>query len=80
MAKVLVSLPDELVARLDAEAKRRETTRSSLLALAAERELERQRSDKIDAAIARSRAYFASVGSFNSEDLIDRLGEDGVAG
>ena len=39
MAKVMVSLPDELLAQLDAEAKRRSTTRSGLLADAVRREL-----------------------------------------
>jgi len=34
MAKVMISIPDELLARVDAEAKRRMTTRSGLLALA----------------------------------------------
>jgi hypothetical protein len=39
MAKVMVSFPDELLARIDAEARRRGTTRSGLLQLAAKREV-----------------------------------------
>jgi metal-responsive CopG/Arc/MetJ family transcriptional regulator len=39
MAKVMVSLPDELLARLDEHARRRGTTRSGLLRELAEREL-----------------------------------------
>jgi metal-responsive CopG/Arc/MetJ family transcriptional regulator len=39
MAKVMVSLPDELLARLDDHARRRGTTRSGLLRELAEREL-----------------------------------------
>jgi len=39
MAKVMVSLPDELLARLDEHARRRRTTRSGLLRELAEREL-----------------------------------------
>jgi predicted transcriptional regulator len=39
MAKVMVSMPDELLARLDAEAARRGTTRSGLLQAATRREI-----------------------------------------
>lgn len=39
MAKVMVSFPDELLARVDAEAARRGTTRSGLLQDAARREV-----------------------------------------
>lgn len=39
MAKVMVSLPDDLLGALDAEAKRRQTSRSALLQIGARREL-----------------------------------------
>lgn len=39
MAKVMISLPDELLGQLDEEARRRGTTRSGLLQDAARREL-----------------------------------------
>jgi metal-responsive CopG/Arc/MetJ family transcriptional regulator len=39
VAKVMVSLPDELLARLDEQARRRGTSRSGLLRELAEREL-----------------------------------------
>jgi metal-responsive CopG/Arc/MetJ family transcriptional regulator len=39
VAKVMISLPDDLLAALDAEAARRETSRSALLQAAARREL-----------------------------------------
>lgn len=39
MAKVMVSLPDDLLGAIDAEAKRRHTTRSALLRAGAQREL-----------------------------------------
>jgi metal-responsive CopG/Arc/MetJ family transcriptional regulator len=39
MAKVMISLPDELVGRIDEQARRRGTTRSGLLRDLAEREL-----------------------------------------
>jgi metal-responsive CopG/Arc/MetJ family transcriptional regulator len=37
MSKVMVSLPDELLARIDREAERRSLSRSALLAAAARR-------------------------------------------
>lgn len=39
MAKVMISIPDDLLETLDAEAKRRSTSRSALLQNAARREL-----------------------------------------
>jgi metal-responsive CopG/Arc/MetJ family transcriptional regulator len=39
MAKVMVSLPDDLLGALDAEAKRRHTSRSAILRSGARREL-----------------------------------------
>lgn len=39
VAKVMVSLPDELLSALDAEARRRHTSRSALLQAGARREL-----------------------------------------
>lgn len=39
MAKVMVSLPDDLLGALDAEARRRHTSRSALLQVGARREL-----------------------------------------
>lgn len=46
MAKVMVSMPDRLLAALDAEAERRRTTRSGLLQDAARRELGLLRRDR----------------------------------
>ncbi len=46
MAKVMVSIPDLLLADLDAEAERRRTTRSGLLQEAARRELGQLRRDR----------------------------------
>jgi predicted transcriptional regulator len=39
MAKVMISVPDDLLDRLDAEARRRHTSRSALLQSAARQEL-----------------------------------------
>ena len=75
MAKVMVSLPDELLARIDLEAKRRSTSRSALLAVAASRELERRGSEEIAQAIARSEERFRQAGPFDAADVV-RLERD----
>jgi metal-responsive CopG/Arc/MetJ family transcriptional regulator len=70
MSKVMVSLPDDLLAAVDAEARRRSTSRSALLADAARRELARRDSRAVAAAIERSERRFASAGAFESADLV----------
>ena len=70
MAKVMISLPDDLLGRVDAEAKRRSTSRSALLATAVRRELERRDPEEVAAAIARSRERFRQSGDFESAELI----------
>lgn len=67
---MMVSLPDDVLERVDAEARRRSTSRSAFLALAARRELERRDPDAVDAAVARSRERFRTAGGFESADLI----------
>ncbi|MFP5347081.1 MAG: ribbon-helix-helix protein, CopG family [Actinomycetes bacterium] len=70
MAKVMVSLPDDLLAEIDAEAKLRSSTRSALLAQAARHELARRDSAAMTEALTRSRARFSNAGSFDSAELI----------
>lgn len=70
MSKVMVSFPEELLAELDTEARRRSTSRSALLATAARRELARRDSEQVAAAIARSEQRFASAGTFEAADLV----------
>jgi metal-responsive CopG/Arc/MetJ family transcriptional regulator len=70
MSKVMISLPDDLLLELDAEVKRRSTSRSALLAAAARRELARQDPAEITAAIARSEDRFRGAGSFESANLV----------
>lgn len=70
MSKVMISLPDDLLVELDAEAKRRSTSRSALLAAAARRELARKDPAEIAAAIARSEHRFRGVGAFDSANLV----------
>jgi len=72
MSKVMVSLPADLLAELDTEAKRRSTSRSALLASAARRELDRRDSEQVAAAITRSERRFDGAGTFDAADLIRR--------
>ena len=66
----MVSLPADLLAELDEEAKRRSTSRSGLLATAARRELTRRDSDRMADAIVRSERRFQAAGSFDAADLV----------
>ncbi len=70
MSKVMVSMPDELLRRLDREAQKRSMSRSSLLALAAQRELARRDPSAVTAAIERSEKRFRASGRFDAADLI----------
>lgn len=70
MSKVMVSLPQSLLAEIDTEAKRRSTSRSALLALAARRELARRDSEQVAVAVARSERRFAGAGTFEAADLV----------
>lgn len=66
----MVSMPQELVTELDAEARRRSTSRSALLAVAARRELARRDPEDIAEAIARSERRFRDAGAFDAADLV----------
>jgi metal-responsive CopG/Arc/MetJ family transcriptional regulator len=70
MAKVMVSLPDDLLVQVDAEAKRRSTSRSAFLAAAARRELDRRDPRAVAAAIARSRERFRRSVEFDAAALV----------
>jgi metal-responsive CopG/Arc/MetJ family transcriptional regulator len=70
MSKIMVSIPDELLAELDAEAARRSVSRSALLAAAARRELTRRDNDRVAAAISRSERRFRDAGVFEAADLV----------
>ncbi len=70
MAKVLISMPDELLGRVDREARRRGDTRSGFLQAAARRELGWPDEATMDAALERGRAALAGAGSFESTQMI----------
>lgn len=69
MSKVMVSLPEELLAAIDAEVRRRATSRSALLADAARRELARRDPQVVLAAIERSERRFQGAG-FEAADVV----------
>lgn len=70
MAKVMISFPDDLLARIDRAAEQRHSSRSAFLQEAARRELGWPDPGTVDAAIARARAALASAGAFESAALI----------
>ena len=72
MAKVLVSLPDQLLRDIDAEARRRSMSRSALLAAVARRELTRREPAAVAEAIARSEQRFRAAGRFGAAKLVRR--------
>jgi metal-responsive CopG/Arc/MetJ family transcriptional regulator len=70
MAKVMISLPDDVLARIDAEARRRGATRSGLLREFAMQVLGRPDPAVLDAAVTRSRSRFASASPFDAAAVI----------
>jgi len=68
--KVMISMTEELLERIDREAAARDTTRSAFLQEAARRELGWPDSAAIDAALERGRTALAGAGSFESAELI----------
>lgn len=69
-AKVMISVPEDLLERIDREASQRGTSRSTFLQEAARRELGWPDPVAFDAALERGRAALAAAGSFESADLI----------
>lgn len=70
MSKVMVSLPQDLLRRIDEEAERRSISRSALLAAAARRELTRPNPDAVADAIAASEARWLGSGAFEASELV----------
>lgn len=68
--KVTVSMPEELLERIDREARGRGISRSGFLVEAARHELGWPSPAQIDAATERGRVALAGAGSFESADLI----------
>ena len=78
MAKVLVSLPDDLVERIDRAAHDEGSTRSDFLAEAARHALGWPTQTRMDELLARARDALADAGTFDSAELIaaDRADHD----
>lgn len=70
MSRVTVSLPEGLLAEIDAEVRHRGTSRSAFLAAAASRELTRPSPAVVRQAIERSERRFAGAGAFEAGDLV----------
>jgi metal-responsive CopG/Arc/MetJ family transcriptional regulator len=71
VAKVMISIPDELLRKLDEQAKRCRTTRSGLLRRLAERELaldSESRREEILAILARAQDHGGEVARLVRED------------
>lgn len=67
MAKVMVSMPDALLERIDREAARQETTRSGFLQESAMRALGKPDTRRSEAALARMRARAARYGGLDMD-------------
>ncbi len=70
MAKVMISIPDHDLARIDAEAARRGTSRSALLRESALTELDRPRSGRAAEAMRRGQELVAGLPLVDSVELI----------
>lgn len=70
MAKVLISLPDDLLARIDSEVQARGGNRSGFLQEAARRQLGWPTVESLNAALERGRNALAGAGRFESAELI----------
>lgn len=75
----MISLPDDLLERIDRAAAERRTSRSAFIQEATRRELGWPDSAAIDAALERARAALACAGVFESARLIraERDARDG---
>lgn len=70
MAKVMISIPDDDLARIDDEVARRGTSRSALLREAALSELDRPRSGRVLDALRRGQELLAGMQGVDTTALI----------
>jgi len=78
--KVLVTMPDDLLERIDRESKSLGQTRSVFLQEAARRRLGWPDPLAVDAALLRGRAALGELGSFESAEVIRSQREERDAG
>ena len=78
MAKVLISMPDDLVREIDEAVAAGGTTRSAFIQEAARSALNRPSAARIDAALGRGREALAGTGAFETAALVreDRRARD----
>lgn len=72
MAKVMVSLPDELLRQLDAEAERRGTTRSGMLRAYVEDGMQRRTQDRV----RRMKDILAEPSAGHGGDVVELLRQE----
>jgi len=72
MVKVLISVPEDLLERIDREAQQQGTNRSRFLQEAARRQLGWPDEEVIESALERGRKALAPAGRFESAALIQR--------
>lgn len=70
MSKVLISIPDDLLAAIDREASSRGASRSAFLQEAARHELGRPSKVRIQGALERARRALRDVGAFEAAAVI----------
>lgn len=70
MAKVMISIPDDLLSDLDAEAKARHTSRSAVIARAVRREISAPSAARTDELLAAARAALAATGAWSASQLV----------
>jgi metal-responsive CopG/Arc/MetJ family transcriptional regulator len=70
MAKVMISIPDDDLARIDHEAARRGTSRSALLREAALSELDRPRAGRVREALRRGQQLLAGIEPVDTTAMI----------
>jgi len=67
---VMISIPDDLLAELDAEAEARHTSRSALIAQATRREIQTPDAARVDELVSAARAALADTGTWSAEKLV----------
>ena len=77
-SKIVVSIPDELLKRIDRKARERGTTRGDFLVEAARHAPDQSGPAQVDAAIEEGHVALAGIGRFESADLFraDRATRD----
>lgn len=76
MAKVMISMPDDLLASVDSEAARRKTTRSGLLQDLARREVGRPSKEELMAKLEEIRSWSRSDEPFDVVEEIHKMRDE----